>query len=146
MIIIIIYITTKTKKPLINNARLTDQIGSDSITIFSSHKHSVSIRLASLDAWYTGDKHLDQSSSLCSSNTERSHISHLTVIWVAIHLFLVKYKFKKLISKKKNKYKTTKSSTCKKIKLGIKRFASSVVSGSSPVVAHMMTTGGLHGC
>jgi hypothetical protein len=31
------------------------------------------------------------------------------------------------------------------VKLGTKRFAPSVVSGSSPVVAHMMATGGLHG-
>jgi hypothetical protein len=29
--------------------------------------------------------------------------------------------------------------------LGIKRFVFSMVSGSSPVVAHMMATGGLHG-
>jgi hypothetical protein len=29
--------------------------------------------------------------------------------------------------------------------LGTKRFAPSMVSGSSPVVAHMMATGGLHG-
>jgi len=29
--------------------------------------------------------------------------------------------------------------------LGTKRFAPSVVSGSSPVIAHMMATGGLHG-
>jgi hypothetical protein len=31
------------------------------------------------------------------------------------------------------------------VKLGTKRFAFSVISGSSPVVAHMMATGGLHG-
>jgi hypothetical protein len=29
--------------------------------------------------------------------------------------------------------------------LGTKRFAPSVVSGSSPVVTHMIATGGLHG-
>jgi hypothetical protein len=31
------------------------------------------------------------------------------------------------------------------VKTWTKRFAPSVVSGSSPVVAHMMATGGLHG-
>jgi hypothetical protein len=31
-------------------------------------------------------------------------------------------------------------------KFGIKRFASSMVSGLSPMAAHMMATGGLHGC
>ena len=31
------------------------------------------------------------------------------------------------------------------VKAWTKRFAYSVISGSSPVVAHMMVTGGLHG-
>jgi hypothetical protein len=31
------------------------------------------------------------------------------------------------------------------VRVWTKRFASSVISGSSPMVAHMMATGGLHG-
>jgi hypothetical protein len=45
-----------------------------------------------------------------------------------------------MVKKNKNTLHKTKYPFC-----GTKRFAPSVVSGSSPVVAHMMVTGGLHG-
>jgi hypothetical protein len=75
-----------------------------------------------------GNQHLDQSSSRIRTEAiihEKPNISyvtavlsfrredqgrqylHLTIIWVVKHLFLVKYEFKNLISKKKYIYSTT---------------------------------------
>ena len=75
----------KIKNP--NNTRLISPIRSDSIAIFSSKNLNVSIRMTCFqykyyksDAWYMGNKHLDQSSSQMHINSQIPFLRHLSTI------------------------------------------------------------------